>query len=131
MRILIDTNFAIACARQKIDFFNITCQLTINSIIWLIPNKVLEEIEKISINKGKSVKDRQAAILFLDILEAHKNRKTEFENIHLKRQNVDDAIIEYCDQNPEVVLATLDKRIKSKLKNKILTIKGKRFLRFV
>jgi rRNA-processing protein FCF1 len=131
MEILIDTNFAITCTRQKIDFFNIGVQMVEEQVIWILPDKILEEIKKISKTKGKTIKDRQSASLFLDILSNHKKGKAEIKNVVLKKENIDDALVDYCKKNPKVVLATLDKKLKSRVENKILTLKGKRFLRFV
>jgi rRNA-processing protein FCF1 len=131
MEILIDTNFAITCTKQKIDFFNLTAQIFDEQIIWYLPEKVLEEIKKISLDKTKKFEDREAARLFLDLLLPHIKGKTELKLLKLKIENVDDAIKDYCKKNPEVVLATLDKGLKSKIKNRIFTIRGKNFLALV
>ncbi len=131
MEIIIDTNFALTCTRQKIDFFNLANQITVEPIKWIIPDKVIEEIKRVSKKKEKTIKDRQAALLFLDVLEANKSSNEEISEIHLKKENVDDAIADYCNKNPSVVLATMDNRLKARVKNKVLSIEGKNFLKFI
>ena len=54
MEILLDTNFAITCINQKVDFFNIACQMIDEQVNWLIPDKVLQELKKISLSKEKN-----------------------------------------------------------------------------
>jgi rRNA-processing protein FCF1 len=123
MRIVLDTNFAISCIRQKIDLFDFEKE----EVRWIIPFNVLDEIKKISSSKEKTVSDRNAASLFLEILDSIEKRNLEF--VKLKIENVDDALVDFCNKNPTFILATLDKKLKSKIKNKKLSIKGKKFLK--
>ncbi len=131
MDILIDTNFAITCAKQKIDFFNLIHEIAEGQICWIVPKNVLEEIKKISTEKGRKTEDRKAAFLFLDIFESTLANSFNVNLISLKRENVDDALAEYCTKNPPVILATLDKKLGSRVKNRRLTIKGKKFLKII
>lgn len=129
MEILLDTNFVITCTKQKIDFFNLTSQIVEEPLDWLIPDKVITEVKKLSEERSNKIKDRQSALLFLDLLESYVSRKEEIKIIHLTKPIVDDAIVDYCDKNPWVVLATLDKKLKSRVANRLLTIQGKKFLK--
>lgn len=121
MRILLDTNFIVSCVKQKIDLFNF------EDVNWIVPLNVIEELKKISTTKDKTIKDRRAALVSLEIIDSLKDKKIEFPI--LKIENVDSAIIDFCKKNPEVILATLDKKIKSKTKNDNLIIKGRKFLK--
>lgn len=121
MKIILDTNFIISCVRQKIDLFNF------ENASWIIPLNVIEELKKISITKDKTIKDRRAALVSLEIIDSFKDKKIDFPT--LKIENVDSAIIDFCKKNPRVILATLDRKIKSKTKNDNLTIRGRKFLK--
>lgn len=126
MEILLDTNFAISCTKQKIDFFGLVESLTEETIKWIVPREVLDEVELLSKNKDQTIKDRQAAKLFLDIF--NQMDMGNIEVIELNGKIVDNSLVNFCNKNPKIVLATLDKKLKSRVKNPILTIKGKSFL---
>lgn len=128
MDILIDTNFAVTCTKQKIDFFSLISSITEENVKWLIPKQVLTEIEELSKKSSQTIKDRQSARLFLDVLDHLIKDSDNIEVIRLEGSIVDNSIAGFCKKNPKTVLATLDKRLKSRVKNPILTIKGKSFL---
>jgi len=120
MQILIDTNFILTCAKQKIDFPEITNQITTEPIEWLIPQDVLNELD----NLKKIPKEKQATELSFQILQT---LNPKIINLPTKNPNVDIKIVNYILDKP-IVLATLDKNLKSRVKNKILTIRGKKNL---
>ena len=108
---LLDTNFILSCIKQKIDFFE---ELFLEGYEIIIPNKVIDELKKL---KKNSV---------LNFLE-----KNNFKKITLIGKNADNSIINYAKKNPEVLIATLDKELQEKLKNKKIVIRGKRKLEIV
>lgn len=128
MEILLDTNFIITCIKQKLDFFSITEELVSESIKWILPDKIFHELVKISNSKDKKLKDKQAANLFQEL---YKENSKKIREIKLNIENVDDSLVAYCNSHPEMVLATLDKKLKSRVTNKILTIKDKNYLQIV
>jgi len=81
----------------------------------LIPEKVLRELESLSGN--------QEAALALAIL-----KKNKFKKIETKGKDVDSSIVNFAKENPDVLIATLDKEIKSKVKNSKIVIKQKKLL---
>lgn len=121
MDIIIDTNFIITCVRQKIDLFKQLEELFGKPRIF-IPQQVIDELKLLSEKKILKIKDKEAAKLALDII------KTNLVFIiDLETKNVDAGIIKYTNKN-NVYLATLDKELKSKIKNsqvKFLTIRQK------
>lgn len=127
MKILLDTNFVITCAKQKIDFETFTEELTDKKIEWLIPQDVLNELGNIKDNKGHNSKDKEAAILAFEILQQLKPKIIELKG---KNPNIDIKIVNYL-LDKKVILATLDKNLKSRIKNKILTIKNNKFLQII
>ena len=113
---LLDSSFILTCAKQKIDFFEF---LENEGFQIIIPRQVLEEVEKISKTKG-------FAKLALEIL-----KKNKFKKIDLKTKNVDIGIIKYARKNPEIIVATLDREIKNRIRNQKLIIRGKKRLEIV
>ena len=121
-QVLLDTNFIISCARQKIDFFH---EIPMMGFEILIPRQVFDEIEKLSKSR-KSATLREEADLALKIMNRNK-----FTIIKLKRNDVDRAIIEFANENPEVIIATLDKGLQNKIKNQKMIIRGVGMLEIV
>ncbi len=116
--VLLDTSFILTAIRQKIDFFE---EFSLKGLKILIPEKVIKELKSIaSTKKGKA---KQEARLALKIIQIN-----NFESIKIKGRNADKAIIKYSKENPDVLIATLDREIKNKVMGKKLIIKGKRKL---
>lgn len=112
-KILLDTNFIISCIKQKIDFFE---ELYLMGIIIIIPEEVIKELKKLK---------RESA---LNLLE---NVKDKFKTISLKGKNVDNAIINFAKENPDLIIATLDKGIQKKIRNKKMVIRDRRKLEII
>ena len=127
MDILLDTNFIITCVKQKIDFDRQINEVTDEKVNWIIPDDVLKEIEDIRNRTGIRVLDKMAAETAMDLI-----RIIDFKKIELKGKNpnVDVKIANYL-KGKNVVLATMDKGLKSRVKNRILTIRGKKGLEII
>jgi rRNA-processing protein FCF1 len=121
MKILLDANFVLTCVKQKIDFPSIANKIVDKEIKWLVPQDVLNELGNIKDRKGAKVIDKNAAELSFEIL---KGLKHEIINLPGKNPNIDIKIVNYIIDK-DIILATLDKNLKSRVKNKILTIRGK------
>lgn len=117
-KILLDSSFILSCVKNRIDFFT---EIALMGMQILIPEEVLREIGNIKNSKQK-LKDKEAAE-FSSVLFKLNN----FKKIKLKTKNVDSGIINFAGKNPELIIATLDKEIKKKLKgkNKLMIIRGK------
>ena len=116
MEILLDTNFILACAKQKIDFVS-WAEENIGEVFWIVPNLVLSELGELGGRNGEKGKDKDAAKLGLQLIE-----RVKFQEVSLKGRDTDLAIRQFID-GKDIVLATLDKGLKNKVKNRILTIK--------
>ena len=127
MKILIDTNFAITCAKNKIDFPSLANDIIDQKIKWLVPQDVLNELGNIKDKKGTKEKDKQAAELSFQILQ---NLNPEIINLPGKNPNVDIKIVNYIIDK-DIILATMDKNLKSRVNNKILTVRGKNSLELI
>lgn len=127
VRILIDTNFIITATKQKLDIQETANDIISEPIEWLIPQDVLNEIGNLKDRKGTKESDKQAAKLSFQIIETLNPKIIDLPG---KNPNVDIKIVNYILDKP-IVLATLDKNLKSRVKNKILTIRGKKNLEIV
>jgi uncharacterized protein len=121
-KILLDTNFIINCVKQKIDFFE---EIKLLGFKIIIPENVIREIEKIKNSKQKQY-NREAANLALRILE-----KSEYERIKFKKRNVDKAIKDFVDSENNIIVATLDKELKNKIKGHKMIIRNKKKLEII
>ena len=108
---LLDTNFILICIKQKIDFFE---ELKFMGFEVIIQDKVIDELKKLKQTSA------------LKLLE-----KNNFKEIILAGKNTDNSIINYAKKNPEILVATLDKELNNKLKNRKIIIRGKKKLEII
>lgn len=120
-KVLIDTNFIIYCLEKKIDFFS---YFQIYGIKPLIPEQVIKELKKFS-NQGNT-KLKKLALLSLEFL-----KKNDFEKIKLSNKITDKGILELANSDKSILIATLDKELKEKIKNQKIVIRGNRKLELV
>lgn len=121
-QVLLDTNFIVSCARQKIDFFH---EIPLMGIEILIPEQVFDEVKKLSKSR-ESATMREEADLALKIMNRNK-----FTSVKLRRNNVDDAIVEFANANPDAIIATIDKELKGRIKNRKMVIKDLKTLQIL
>ena len=127
MKILLDTNFILTCVKQKIDFSVFANEIIDQKIEWLIPQDILNELGSLKDRIGMKTKDKEAAELSFQIIQNLNPKIIKFPG---KNPNIDIKIINYI-ADKDIVLATLDKNLKSRTKNKILTIRGKNNLELI
>ncbi len=126
MKILIDTNFILTCVRQKIDLASAEDVLN-EKIDWLVPQDVLNELGNLKDRPGMKIEDKTAAKISFEILQL---LQPEVIQIPGKNPNIDMKILSYM-LGKDIVLATLDRGMKNRTKNKILTIRGKKGLEII
>lgn len=124
MRVLLDTNFIVACAKQKVDLLSAEYFLE-RKIEWIVPVEVVGELEELQVRKDINLVDRNSAKLGLEILNLLKPTYIE-----LKNSNVDKGISDYLF-GKDVVIATLDKKLKKKVENRKMIIRGKKSLEVI
>ena len=123
--VLLDTNFIMTCARQKIDFFS---ELFAEGFEIIVPKQVIEEMARVADKKNKKLKNRESAELGLKILE---NNRAKFKVINLGKKHVDKLIVSYAKEHPKLIVATLDSELKKLLKNKKMVIRGKKTIEVI
>ena len=124
--VLLDTNFILTCVKQKIDFFE---EIKFLGMEIVIPKQVINELERI-FNSKKKLHFKENAKLALKLLEKEKN---SFKKIDLSDygKNTDKRIKNFADKNKNIIIATLDRELKTKIKNHKLIIKGKKKLEVI
>ena len=117
MQILLDTNFVLTCVKQKIDFVNLINEIIDEKIEWIIPDEVITELKDLSTRKNLKGKDKDSAKLSIELINM-----IHPEIISIKHKNVDQGIVDYI-KDKNIILATLDKELKKKVKNRVMVIK--------
>ncbi|MCS7134402.1 MAG: ribonuclease VapC [Candidatus Pacearchaeota archaeon] len=121
--LIFDTNFLVYAAKYKL-FHN----LETLGYKFIILDKVIVELERISKNKKKKLQDREAAILAMEIIKKWV-KKGEAKYLKTKK-NVDEAILDFSKEN-DVVVATMDSELKKKLKaqnKKVIIVRQKKLI---
>lgn len=110
-QILLDTNFIISCIKNKIDFFD---YIEEEGYSIVIPEQVINELEGLK---------KESALRLLE--------KNKFNMISLKGKIVDNSIINYAKANPNIIIATLDKELQRKIKNRKMIIRNRKRLEII
>jgi rRNA-processing protein FCF1 len=125
MKVILDTNFLIYCAKEKRDYFEAIQNMLNENYELVVPEQVIRELINLRDDKLKKVsgKDKDAASLALQIL-----KKKDVKKVFPKGKTVDDAIINLANEDKKNVVCTLDREIRWSLGRVILINKGKRFM---
>ncbi|MEI7718243.1 MAG: PIN domain-containing protein [archaeon] len=125
MKILLDTNFLLTCAKQKVDFAELIGEQIDSKLEWIIPEEVIAELEDLSTRKDMKGKDKDAAKLALSLVE-----RLGYESVRVNNKNVDVGIADFI-RGKNIALATLDKKLKKRVENTIVTISDKRQVQII
>jgi len=110
-QIIFDTSFIIACTRKKIDFFH---DKEVIGMDLLIPEQAIKELKGL----GET--------LALKVIKAH-----DFQLVKPEGKDADAAIIILAKKNRDLIVATLDRGLRKKLKNPVMQIRGEKQLEIV
>jgi len=117
IRIILDTNFLVYCAKQKIDYVEEISKLMKSGFELITISLVVIELEKLA-KEEKKLLDREAAKMAFKILKAG-----EVKIIPVEGDNADNEIIKLSRGN---IVATLDRELKSKIERSIIIREGKK-----
>jgi len=125
MKIILDTNFLIYCAKNKLDYVEELSNLLNEDFELVVPLQVVRELELIKEDKKKKVsgKDKQASNLALQLLDTNKVKK-----IKVKGKTVDEGIINLSKENKKNIVCTLDREMRRILGRVILINRGKKLM---
>ena len=117
MQIILDTNFLIYCAKNKLDYVEEIENLLKEGHELVVPVQVINELKKLRDDRLKkaSGKDKQAANLALEILEHNKIKTVKPEG-----KTVDEAIINLASKDNKNIVCTLDREMRHSLPRVIL-----------
>ena len=118
-KVILDSSFIISAVKNKIDIFE---EIPFMGLIIIVPEEVVAEIEKVK-NSNQKLKEREGAELALKILRVNK-----YESVKLGKSYVDNGLRDYAKENPNVIIATLDRQLKKDIPNYIMVIRGQKKL---
>jgi len=122
-KIVLDTNFLLIPAQFKVDIFSEIDRIMTEPYEIYIVDKTIDELKKIIMDTRQKLKDRKAAGLALQLIEAKKIPQIKTE----KDKSVDDLIMGLKGY----IVATQDIELKMRLKAKkvrIITLRAKKKL---
>jgi rRNA-processing protein FCF1 len=120
-KIILDTNFLTLPHQFNVDIFEEINRIMEEEYELITLSSVIEELKKISESRGN---DAVAAKIALELVE-----KKNVKVINTNNKNVDNAIVAIADKN--TIIATNDKALKKKIKNKnvkVIYLRGKKHL---
>jgi rRNA-processing protein FCF1 len=125
MRVILDTNFLIYCAKNKLDYVEEIGNLINEGFELVVPMQVVEEMKKLKDDKWKKVsgKDKDAIALALQLLEVNNVKK-----VKISGKSVDEGIVNLANENKKNIACTLDREMRHNLPRVILVNKFKKLM---
>ncbi|MDP3026876.1 MAG: PIN domain-containing protein [Nanoarchaeota archaeon] len=125
MKVILDTNFLIYCAKNKLDYLEEIGNLINEGFELVVPMQVIEEMKKLKDDKWKKVsgKDKDAIALALQLLDVNKVKK-----VKIKGESVDEGIVNLANENKKNIVCTLDREMRHNLPRVILINKFKKLM---
>ncbi len=122
MKVILDTNFLIYCAKEKLDYVEEVGKIVNEGYDLVVPEQVIEELERLKI-KAKKGKDKDASDLALKLLVANK-----IDKVKPVGKTVDDAIVNMAKEDSKNIVCTLDREMRTALGRVILVNRGKKLM---
>lgn len=120
MKILLDTNFIVTCIKEKIDFLSQIKDYFGEDVEFIIPEEIINELSELSLRKGEKEINKNSAKIGLSLIETF-----EYKTLKLNNNNVDQGIIDYI-KNKDINLATIDKKLASRVSNNVISLSKSR-----
>jgi rRNA-processing protein FCF1 len=122
MKVILDTNFLIYCAKEKLDYIEKINNLLNEGFNLVVPDQVIGELKRLKI-KAKKGKDKDACDLALKILD-----KKNIKIVKPVGKSVDDAIMQLAQEDSKNIVCTLDREMRWELGRVILVSRGKKLI---
>lgn len=135
MKVILDTNFLIYCAKNKIDYTEEIERVVKEGFIMLVFRQTIEELENL-IQESKKYSDREAARLALKIVKADiKDGIMKLVDSDHNAKYADEALRKYLKEKQgqeRVIVATVDRKLQKRVKKQasVLVIKGRKKIGF-
>jgi rRNA-processing protein FCF1 len=101
--------------------------LTTEEVKWIVPEEILTELRGLQFGGKIKIKERNAATIGIEIVTKLGAKVVKLSNT---ADDVDTKIVNYL-RGKNIILATLDKNLKNRINNKILTIRNKNNLAII
>ena len=122
MKVILDTNFLIYCAKEKLDYIEEINNILNEGFDLVVPEQVIGELKRLKI-KAKKGKDKDACDLALKILD-----KKKINIVQPSGKSVDDAIMQLAQENSKNIVCTLDREMRWELGRVILVSRCKKLI---
>jgi rRNA-processing protein FCF1 len=125
MKIILDTNFLIYCAKNRLDYVEELTTLLNEDFDLVVPEQVIRELELLKDDKSKKVsgKDKASIDLALQLLDTNQVKK-----VKVKGKSVDEGIINLSKEDKKNIVCTLDREMRTILGRVILISRGKKLI---
>jgi len=125
MKIILDTNFIIYCAKNKLDYVEGISELINEHCELVVPLQVINELKQLKNDKWKKVsgKDKTAIDLALQLLKVNNVKEVEIEG-----NSVDEGMINLANENKKNIVCTFDREMRKKLPRVILLNRKKKLI---
>lgn len=141
MKIILDTNFLIYCAKNKLDYIEELSKIINEKYELVVPIQVIEELRKVTQKTKEKIplkkrtarykkttgKDKASAELALQMLDKY-IRENKVGKIKIKGSSVDRVIINLAKKNPKNIVCTLDREMRQTLGRVILINRFKKLI---
>ncbi len=124
VKIVLDTNFLTIPAEFGVDIFSEVKRVIERSVIFIVLQPVLTEIEYRLARPRNKAEERKFRIAMSMI------DRCDVVSVHSSDMPVDDVLIDYAHSN-NAVIATCDKELKRKAKNEgipVLYLRGRKYI---
>ena len=125
MKVILDTNFLIYCAKEKLDYVEAIRDLVNENYELVVPEQVMKELNGLKDDRLKKVsgKDKMACDLALQLIDVNKIKIVKPEG-----KNTDEAIMNLDKEDSKNITATLDREMRGILGRVILISRGKKLI---
>lgn len=120
MKVVMDTNFVMEVVRNKIELERELKRIVEYPYDLYIIRGTREELKKIA--EEKKGKERQTAKLALEIIK-------DVKTLEASGRNVDEKLASVSDKN--TIIATQDKELKKKIRERIIVVRQKKYLKLI
>lgn len=120
MLIILDTNFLIYCAANKLDYVEQISEMINENYELVVPVQVVNELKQLKADRYKKVsgKDKLAADLALQLINFYKIKKVKASG-----KTVDEAIINLSKEDEKNIVCTLDQGMRTTL-GRVMLVNG-------
>ena len=125
MKVILDTNFIIYCAKNKLDYVEELSELLNEGFELVVPSQVINELNQLKNDKWKKVsgKDKLAIDLALQLLNINKVKEVQIEG-----NSVDEGIINLANESKKNIVCTFDRGMRKLLPRVILLNRKKKLI---